>query len=160
MKKIGIVDTAYSRVDMATVILNQFESQQRADCQPIELVRTTVPGHKELAVGALKLMEEQQCDVCIVLGWVGPKDSDHTSAHEAALAIAMAKVKVSSHILECFVFESHHDESELVEISKNRAKAHLNSALLLASDKEGYTVPSSIGDREGEPNAQVLECSQ
>lgn len=157
MKKIGIVDTAYSRVDMAKVINLEFEQMQRDHCQSIELLRATVPGHKELAVGALQLLEVWQCDVCIVLGWVGSKDSDLTSAHEASIAVAMAKVKTSRHILECFVFESKHDESDLCDIASNRAVAHLKSALQLVSDNVLTAIQSSIGDREGEPNVDVLD---
>lgn len=156
MKKIGIIDTAYSRVDMATVIEDEFRNTQLIDYQPVELVFATVPGHKELAVGALRLIENNQCNICITLGWVGPKECDQTSAHEAALAIAMAKVKTSCHILECFIFEANYNEEDLAKIASKCAVSHLKSALQLVSVDPMRAVPSSIGDREGQQNASVL----
>ncbi len=57
MKKIGVVDTAYSRCNMAKVILRTFESLQRVDFMRAELVCATVLDYEELAVGALQLLE-------------------------------------------------------------------------------------------------------
>ncbi len=159
MKKIGIVDTAYSRVDMAKVVCNFFRQNELKIGNNIEIIRATVPGHKELAVGALSLFEKNDCDVCIVFGWVGPKESDLVSAHEAALAIAFGKVKVSRHILECFVFESQHEETALKDIATNRAIAHMKSALSIVSDDSLSSIKSSIGDREGDENATLLDST-
>ena len=157
MKKIGIVDTAYSRVNMAKFAIQQVEYVMQTSEMNVGLVHATVPGHKELAVEALRLLEEEQCDICVVFGWVGPKELDLTSAHEAAMALAMAKVQARKHVLECFIFESQHDEASLLEVASKRAVAHANNAIAMITKNASWELHSSIGDREGEANASVLD---
>ncbi|MGI0117721.1 riboflavin synthase [Zooshikella sp. RANM57] len=158
MKKIGIVDTAFSRVDMAKFAIQQIEQAKQICNSELTWLKATVPGHKEVAVEALRLLEQEQCDICIVFGWVGPKALDLTSAHEAAIALAMAKVQARKHVLECFIFESQHEQDALFEAASQRAVAHAKSAISMITDDPAWVVHSSIGDREGEANASVLEA--
>ncbi len=94
-----------------------------------------------------------------MLGWVGPKDLGFTSTHEAVLTLAHGLSQTSRHILGCFVFDTHHDVSELVKIATNRAIAHLNNALQLVFDDGMTAVSSSIGDHKGEFNAVILHSN-
>ena len=69
MKRIGVVDTTFARVDMAEAALAELRKL------PVKIERRTVPGIKDLAVECKRLLDGG-CDACLALGWVGAADID------------------------------------------------------------------------------------
>jgi len=79
MKRIGIADTTFARVDMAQAAVSTIKKEAS-----VQIVRYTVPGIKDLPVAAKRLLEEDDCDIVIALGMPGPADKDKMCAHEAS----------------------------------------------------------------------------
>ena len=63
MKRIGIADTTFARVDMASAAISAIKKEASA-----EIIRYTVPGIKDLPVAAKKLLEEEKCDIVMASG--------------------------------------------------------------------------------------------
>lgn len=159
MFKLGIIDTAYSRVDMMRLVLEKTQEIARIHKINVKTLSRTVPGHKELAVEALRLIEDQGCDICIVLGWVGPRKSDLVSAHEACMALNIAKTMSRTHILECIIYESDIEEKSLLESSRLKAISCTRHALGMISDIDCLKIKGGEGDREGAEPAIVFNIS-
>ena len=70
--RIGVADTTFARVDMASFAV---ETLLRAD-RKLQIEQYTVPGFKDLPVAAKKLIEEYHCDIVLAFGWVGKEDID------------------------------------------------------------------------------------
>ncbi|TRM82875.1 riboflavin synthase, partial [Sulfolobus sp. A20-N-G8] len=66
MRKYGVADTTFSRVDMGSIAYKVIQSED----DDSQIVRYTVPGIKDLPVAAKRLIDEG-CDGVITLGWVG-----------------------------------------------------------------------------------------
>ena len=78
---IGVVDTTFSRVDMAKhaiQVLNEHLSN-------VKIIRYTVPGIKDIPVAAKKLLEK--ADIAITFGWVGASPIDKYSYLAASIGI-------------------------------------------------------------------------
>src|SRR3989344_9109519 len=98
--KIGIVDTLFSRVDMASFAIDELKRK----FPQIKLVRSTVPGIKDLAIGCVLLDKKEKCDLYLALGMVGGAPVDMQCAHEASIGVQLAKMQLKKHIIEVFVF--------------------------------------------------------
>lgn len=61
MKRIGIADTTFARVDMGAAAISAIKKEAS-----IEIVRYTVPGIKDLPVAAKKLIEEEGCEIVLI----------------------------------------------------------------------------------------------
>ncbi|MEK6946998.1 MAG: riboflavin synthase, partial [Nanoarchaeota archaeon] len=116
MVKIGIADTNFARVDMASFVIDKIKENSDA-----EIERYTVPGVKDLPVACKILFEKYKCDIVMALGMAGPMPIDKQCSHEASLGMQAVQLMVNRHIIEVFV---HMDEAktdkELFEIARNR----------------------------------------
>ena len=129
--KIGIIDTMFSRINMG-----QFAIDELKKFPNVSFVRITVPGIKDIAVECKKLIEEENCETCVALGYVGGAEIDTQCAHEASSAIMQTKLLTNKHILEVFVFENEAwSEPELIEIANNRTIKHVQNAIAMLHDK-------------------------
>ncbi len=146
MRRIGIVDTTFARVDMGSFA----EDELRRMGTGFKIVRRTVPGVKDLPVEAKKLIEEEGCDIVIALGMPGPKPIDKQCAHEASLGLIHAQLMTNTHIIEVFVHEDEaKDEKELVWLAERRAREHAQNAYWLLFKPEKLRKMAGTGQRQG-----------
>ena len=145
MTRIGVADTTFARVDMATFVIDTIKNNSDT-----KIVRYTVPGFKDLPVACKKLIEEDKCDIVIALGMAGPKPIDKQCAHEAALGLQAAQLMTNAHILEVFVhMDEAKKEKEIYNIAKSRAIKHALNALTLLKGKTALTKYAGTGKRQG-----------
>jgi riboflavin synthase len=157
--KIGIVDTMFARVDMASFAIDEIK-KQFPNIQ-IEIVRSTVPGIKDLAIGCVLLDKKESPDVFLALGMVGKAKIDRQCAHEASIGIQLAKMKLEKHIVEVFVHESEgKDNEDLYSIFENRTRKHAVNAVLLVLNPQKLTEYAGKGIRQGRPDAGPLKVSK
>ncbi|MBC7114351.1 MAG: riboflavin synthase [Archaeoglobi archaeon] len=151
--KIGIVDTTFARVDMASVAMKEIRSRISA-----KIIRRTVPGIKDIPVEAKKLIEEEGCELVMVFGMPGKEQIDKQCAHEASLGIIMAQLMTNKHIIEVFVHEDEAEsEEELKKIAENRAREHAINAVLMLTKPEELIKMAGTGQRQGGPDAGPIE---
>ena len=154
--KIGIVDTTFSRVNMGQIALDELKKSKTKT----DIIRTTVPGIKDLAVECKILLEKEKCDIVMALGMVGGMEIDQQCAHEASLGIQQAKLMTNKHIIEVFVHENEAwNDSELKEIFENRIRKHVQSAILLVNDPKQLTSNAGLGIRQGKDNEGAISDS-
>jgi len=148
--KVGIVDTMFSRVDMAAFAVDELKRRFPS----IRIVRSTVPGIKDLAIGCVLLDKKENCDIYIALGMVGGAPIDTQCAHEASLGVQMAKMQLKKHIIEVFVFAHEgKDEADLYSIFEDRTRKHAVNAALLATKPEELSKFAGKGKRQGRADA-------
>jgi len=148
--KIGIVDTMFARVDMASFAIDEINRKFPGT----KIVRSTVPGVKDLAIGCVLLDGKENCDVLLALGMVGKEKIDTQCGHEASIGIQMAKMKLGKHIVEVFVHEFEGEsEQDLYSVFENRARKHAVNAVLLATSPSSLTKFSGKGVRQGRKDA-------
>ena len=153
MAKIGIVDTTFARYDLAQVAISEIKK-----LVSVGIVRRTVPGVKDLPVGAKKLIEEEKCDLVMVFGMPGKEEIDKVCAHEASQGIIMAQLMTNTHIIEVFVHEDEAtNDKELITIAKNRAKKHAINAVNLLFHPEKIQKEAGLGKRQGRPDVGPLK---
>jgi riboflavin synthase len=146
--KVGIVDTTFSRINMGKIAIDEL---RRICSLPYE--RYTVPGIKDLPVGAKKLIEERGCAIVIALGMPGPKEIDKQCAHEASLGLIMAQLMTNTHIIEVFVHEDEaKDEKELLMVTENRVREHVRNAVDLLLNPKRLQKIAGTGQRQGFPD--------
>ena len=145
MKKIGIADTTFARVDMAAFAIDEIKKNSNA-----KIIRYTVPGFKDLPAACKKLIEEDKCNIVIALGMAGKMPIDKQCAHEASMGLQSVQLMTNRHILEVFVhIDEAKSDKELYEISKNRAEKHALNALELLKGKNALTPYAGMGRRQG-----------
>ena len=146
MKKIGIADTTFARYDMARDAIDEIKK----NITGVRFVRRTVPGVKDLPVACKKLLEEDNCDICMAFGMPGPKPIDKTCAHEASQGIILSQLMTNKHILEVFV---HEDEAEnkkvLAKLCESRAREHAQNLINLLFHPKRLEKNAGTGKREG-----------
>ncbi len=146
MRRIGIVDTMFSRYDMGSAA----EDELRRMGTGFKIIRRTVPGVKDLPVEAKKLIEEDKCDIVIALGMPGPKPIDKQCAHEASLGLIYAQLLTNTHIIEVFVHEDEaKDERELAWLAERRAREHAQNAYNILFHPERLRKLAGTGQRQG-----------
>ncbi len=149
---IGIVDTTFSRVDMASAALQVLKE----NAPSAKIMRYTVPGVKDLPVASQKLFE-QGAEIVIALGWVGKMPVDKICGHEASTALQNVQLKFSKHILEVFVHEDEDENQETVrEIALNRAAEHGLNAIALLKGQTALTTQAGSGLRQGRADVGPL----
>jgi riboflavin synthase len=125
VKRIGIVDTTFARVDMARVAV----AKLGATGTGYRVVRRTVPGIKDLPAACRQLFRESGVDLCLALGMPGKAEYDKVCAHEASQGIQMVSILESKPIVECFVFEGEaSSDRELAQLARRRAEEHAENA--------------------------------
>lgn len=146
--KIGIVDTMFSKINMGEFAIDELKKFSN-----VSFIRITVPGIKDIAVECKRLIEEENCEIALALGYVGGEQIDTQCAHEASSAIMQTKLLTNKHILEVFVFENETwNETELVDIAKNRTVKHVQNAIAMLHDKSALVAYAGKGIRQGKEN--------
>ena len=146
MKRIGIVDTTFARVDMGSCAVDELMKTGTG----FKVERYTVPGVKDLPVAAKKLIEEKGCDIVMALGMPGPEQIDKMCAHEASTALIQVQLMTNKHIIEVFVHEDEaKDGKELSWLAERRAREHAINAYDLIFKPERLAKNAGKGLRQG-----------
>src|SRR5579859_1646204 len=125
MKWIGVVDTMFARVDMGAIALQALRAKQDFGVR-FDITRRTVPGFKDLAVAAKRMIQLDGCEIVVALGMPGAAELDRACAHEASLGVMLAQVLTGVPVLEVFVYESEalDDPARLLAICQDRCAKH------------------------------------
>src|ERR1700758_4898163 len=117
MKWIGVVDTMFARVDMGGIALRTLRAKEDFGVR-FDIARRTVPGFKDLAVAAKRLIQLDGCEIVLAMGMPGGAELDRTCAQDASLGITMAQLMTTVPILEVFVheIEGEGDDARLLAI--------------------------------------------
>jgi len=146
MKRIGVVDTTFSRIDMGGIAADELKRTGTG----FKVERCTVPGVKDLPVAAKKLIEERGCEIVMALGMPGAQPIDKTCAHEASMGLIQVQLMTNRHIIEVFV---HEDEAgsakELARLAERRAREHAVNAYDLLFRPERLAANAGKGLRQG-----------
>ena len=146
MKRIGVVDTTFARIDMGGVAIDELKKTGTG----FKVERVTVPGIKDLPVAAKRLIDESQCDIVIALGMPGKEPIDKTCAHEASTGLIQVQLMTNKHIIEVFV---HEDEAkntkELAWLAEKRAREHAVNTYDLLMRPERLVRDAGKGLRQG-----------
>ncbi|MBN1281011.1 MAG: riboflavin synthase [Candidatus Thermoplasmatota archaeon] len=154
MKRIGIADTTFARVDMGTVAIKELQSLATG----FQIMRYTVPGVKDLPVACKKLFEEQSCDIVMALGMPGSKPIDKQCAHEASTGLITVQLLCTKHIIEVFVHEDEaHSNKELAWLAEQRTREHARNVVDLLFHPQHLTLHAGQGLREGFKDAGPVE---
>ncbi len=146
MKRIGVADTTFARVDMAAAALGAL----RGAGTGFRVYRRTVPGIKDLAVACRQLFQEDGVDLCVALGMPGPAELDQNSAFIASLGLQFAQVLEGKPIVECFVHEREaRDAAELDRLALRRAEEHALNAYHLLFRPNDLVRRAGAGLRQG-----------
>ena len=149
MKRIGVVDTTFARVDMATAAIRALQARGTG----FQILRRTVPGIKDLPVAARQLFREERADLVLALGMPGRAEYDRTCAHEASLGLIWTGVLEAKPIVEVFVFESEAaTDRELDELARRRASEHALNAYSLLFRPQDLARARGHGLRQGFPD--------
>lgn len=158
--RIGIADTTFARVDMASTVDETIRAYAEENAVDVTVHRATVPGFKDLPVAAKKLIEEQGCEIVLALGQAGPEPIDKQCAHEATLGLQHAQLATNTHILETFI---HTDETppgedaQLRWLAENRAREHALNACWMLFEPDRMTKLAGTGQREGYQDEGPIE---
>jgi len=157
VKRIGLADTTFARVDLARYARRALEDAGTG----FRLVARTVPGIKDLPVACRRLFVEDGVDLCLALGMPGRAEYDKTCAHEASLGLLFTGVLEAKPILECFVFEGEADgPRELEELGRRRAEEHARNAYALLFRPRELSRHAGEGLRQGFADAGPVRRSR
>jgi riboflavin synthase len=146
MKKVGMVDTTFSRVDMLTEAEDELHSMGHG----IEIVKRTVPGIKDLPVECKILLEKENCDIVMAFGMPGNMPIDKMCADEASNGIITVQLMTNKHIIEVFVHEDEaKNEKELKELAINRAREHARNVYYMLFNPSYLSANKGMGLRQG-----------
>ncbi|MCL2141336.1 MAG: riboflavin synthase [Methanimicrococcus sp.] len=150
MPTIGIVDTTFARYNMGAAAIDELKNNISA-----KMIRVTVPGIKDLPVAAKKLIEEQKCDIVMVLGMPGKQPQDKICAHEASQGIMMAQLMTNTHIIEVFVHEDEaKNDKELAFLMDRRSREHAINVVKMLTAPDKMIKEAGTGQREGFEDAK------
>lgn len=154
MKRIGVVDTTFSRINMGHEAIDELRSTGSG----FRIIRRTVPGVKDLPVASKKLIEEEDCDIVMALGMPGKEDIDKVCAHEASQGLIQAQLMTNTHIIEVFVhMDEATNERELKTLAVNRTREHARNAYLLLFKPDSLVKEAGTGQRQGFEDAGPVE---
>jgi riboflavin synthase len=146
MKRIGVADTTFARVDMGGFAIDELKKTGTG----FRVERYTVPGMKDLPVAAKRLFDERECDIVIALGMPGANDIDKVCAHEASTGLIQVQLMANKHVIEVFV---HEDEAknakELAWLAERRSREHAVNAYDLLFRPERLSKNAGKGLRQG-----------
>lgn len=173
MKRIGIVDTTFSRVDMGRVALETL-----AKLAPdAEVRRMVVPGVKDLSAAARRFYDDG-CDLVIACGMVGAEDVDKVCGHESSLGLMWLRTHFGRPLLEVFVHMDEpfeHDalgkvvkrpttpeevaryEKELRHLSVERTREHAVNAYYMLFEPQKLIEMAGSGQRQGYEDAGTIQ---
>jgi riboflavin synthase len=154
MKRIGIADTTFARYDMAQSAIDELQSNTTG----FKIIRSTVPGIKDLPVACKKLFEEKNCDIVMALGMPGAQPIDKQCAHEASTGLIHSQLMCNKHIIEVFVYEDEaHDEQELAWLADKRTREHALNVIDLLFHPHHLIKQAGKGLREGFKDAGPIQ---
>jgi len=143
--KIGLVDTTFARVDMASFARREIQF----NWPNVQLVERTVPGVKDLPVECKKLLDGD-CDIVMAFGMPGKEPVDKMCAHEASQGLIHTQLMTNKHIIEVFVHEDEgKNDADLLEVCKNRATKHARNAVEMILKPEALKKRAATGARQG-----------
>ncbi len=146
MKRIGIVDTTFSRVNMGQIAIDAL----KAFGEGIQIERSTVPGIKDLPVAVRKMFRERNADLVMALGMPGAAEVDKTCAHEASQGIMQVGILEMRPILEVFVHvDEAKDDKQLAWLARRRTEEHAENAYLMLFHPEKMIERAGQGLRQG-----------
>ena len=156
MKKVGIADTTFARVDMARYAVRALRGRGTG----FRVVRRTVPGIKDLPVACRQMYRDEQVDLCLALGMPGRADLDRTSAEVASQGLMLTGVLEGKPIVECFVYEAEATgAAELETLARRRAEAHALNAFSMLFRPQDLARHSGQGVRQGFADAGPVRRS-
>ncbi len=145
MKRIGVVDTTFARVDMARYGIDALQAAGTG----FRISRATVPGIKDLPV-AVRRQFQEGADLCLAFGMPGKAEYDRVCAHEASTGLIFAGVLESKPVVECFVFEDEAaSPKELETLARRRAEEHAVNAFHLLFRPQELARRAATGQRQG-----------
>jgi riboflavin synthase len=146
MKTIGVVDTTFARGDLGAAAVRVLKGLD----VDLRIVRSTVPGIKDLPVGSLKMFRDEKADIVMALGMPGKAEYDKVCAHEASTGLMDVAIKEGKPIVEVFVFEGEAiDDKQLHLLARKRAEEHALNAYLMACHPEKLSEKAGTGARQG-----------
>lgn len=146
MKRIGIADTTFARMDMGAIAINEIQSTRDL----VKIERYTAPGIKDLPVACKKLFDELQCDIAMALGMPGKESIDKQCAHEASMGLIQVQLLTNKHVIEVFVHEDEAStEDQLIRLTERRVREHAQNALRLVFHMDWLTKKAGMGLRQG-----------
>jgi len=146
VKRIGVADTTFARVDMGGFAIDELKRTGTG----FKVERYTVPGVKDLPVAAKRLLEERECDIVIALGMPGAQEIDKMCAHEASTGLIQVQLITNKHVIEVFVHEDEaKSEKELAWLAERRAREHAANAYDLIFRPERLAKNAGRGLRQG-----------
>ena len=153
---IGVVDTMFARYNMGKAALDELSSYKDYG-KTFTVLRQTVPGFKDLAVAAKRMIEIYHAAIVVVCGMPGSANIDKQCAHEASQGIMQAQLMTSTHILEVFVHEDEtKDPATLVALFEQRTRDHARNAYWLLFEPQQLVNRAGQGIRQGFHNATPL----
>jgi riboflavin synthase len=156
LKRIGIVDTSFSRYDMAAAAIDELEKQGGG----FVVDRYTVPGIKDLAAGA-RILFDRGCELVLALGMVGRAPVDKDCALAADIGLQFVQAQLGRHILGVMVHEEETaDEAELARLFDRRTREHAVNAYDLLFRPAALRARAGTGQREGFPDAGPLRVTE
>jgi riboflavin synthase len=159
MDKIGVVDTMFARYDMGGEAMDELASGP-GHGERFEVVRRTVPGFKDLAVAAKRMIEQDGCCIVVALGMPGKAPIDKQCAHEASTGIMMAQLMTSTPILEVFVHEDEEENPEdLAPVFRDRSRKHARNAYWMLYEPEQLVRRAGQGVRQGYADAGPIAAT-
>lgn len=163
MVLIGVIDTMFARFDMGGAAVAELMSCPGYGTE-FEVVRRTVPGFKDLAVAAKRMIELDGAAIVVACGMPGSAEVDKVCAHEASQGIMQAQLMTSTPILEVFVYEDEADDpSVLAHVFEHRTRDHARNAywMLFAPDeliaRAGQGIRQGFGHAGPLPGSGVLD---
>lgn len=146
VRRIGIADTTFARLDMATHAIDEL----KATGTGFVIERYTVPGVKDLPVACKRLIEERGCDIVMALGMPGGEEIDRTCAHEASTGLIQVQLATDTHIIEVFVHaDEAKDDEQLALLAERRTREHAVNAYDLLFRPERLQRMAGTGQRQG-----------
>jgi len=146
LKRIGVLDTTFSRVNMGGFAVDELKRTGTG----FKIERRTVPGVKDLPVAAKRLIDEDGCDIVIALGMPGREEIDKVCAHEASTGLIQVQLLTNKHIVEVFVHEDEaKDEKQLAWLAERRSREHAVNAYDLLFRPERLVKNAGKGLRQG-----------
>lgn len=157
MVLIGVIDTMFARYDMGGAAVRELESCPGYGTR-FEVLRATVPGFKDLAVAAKRMIELDRAAIVVACGMPGSAEVDKVCAHEASQGIMQAQLMTSTPILEVFVHEDEaSDPATLAAVFENRTRDHARNAYWLLFEPEQLIARAGQGVRQGFGHAGPLD---
>ena len=154
MKRIGVADTTFARLDMGSHVVDELKRTGTG----FKVERYTVPGVKDLPVASKKFIEERGCDIVVALGMPGPEQIDKMCAHEASTGLIQIQLITGKHVIEVFVHEDEADDDrQLALLAERRAREHAVNAYDLLFRPERLARNAGTGQRQGFDDAGPIQ---